>query len=60
MNDLSDISVSRRNLLIAGALSATTTAMPLRTAEAQSATAPPATTPPPSITKFTFQITDCP
>ncbi|MRW86755.1 aldehyde dehydrogenase iron-sulfur subunit [Pseudoduganella sp. FT26W] len=56
MNDLSDISVSRRNLLIAGALSATTTAVPLRAAEAPSATAPPATTPPPSITKFTFQV----
>jgi xanthine dehydrogenase YagT iron-sulfur-binding subunit len=36
MNDLCDVSLSRRNLLIAGALSATTTAVPL-TADAQPA-----------------------
>jgi xanthine dehydrogenase YagT iron-sulfur-binding subunit len=42
MNELCDVSLSRRNLLIAGALSATTTAVPL-TAEAQpaQAAAPP-------------------
>ncbi|RZT11398.1 xanthine dehydrogenase YagT iron-sulfur-binding subunit [Duganella sp. CF402] len=38
MNELCDVSLSRRNLLIAGALSATTTAVPL-TAEAQPAQA---------------------
>ncbi|SHN30535.1 xanthine dehydrogenase YagT iron-sulfur-binding subunit [Duganella sacchari] len=56
MNDLSDISFSRRNLLIAGALSATSTAIPL-TAEAQSAAPPPPPAPsPPSIAKFTFLV----
>lgn len=42
MNDLCNVSLSRRNLLIAGALSATTTAVPLA-AEAQPA---PAAAPP--------------
>ncbi|TFW30936.1 aldehyde dehydrogenase iron-sulfur subunit PaoA [Duganella callida] len=54
MNDLSDISYSRRNLLIAGALSATSTALPL-VADAQPA-APPPPAPPPSIVKFTVQV----
>ncbi|WP_343731445.1 aldehyde dehydrogenase iron-sulfur subunit PaoA [Duganella sp.] len=49
MNDLCDVSLSRRNLLIAGALSATSTAVPL-TAEAQPAT------PPPSSAKFSLQV----
>jgi xanthine dehydrogenase YagT iron-sulfur-binding subunit len=51
----SDISISRRNLLIAGALSATTTAVPL-TAEAAEAPAPGGASPPPSIVKFSFQV----
>ncbi|MFS2007546.1 aldehyde dehydrogenase iron-sulfur subunit PaoA [Duganella sp. CT11-25] len=52
MNDLSDISITRRNLLIAGALSATSAAVPL-TAEAQ---VPAGASPPPSINKFSFQV----
>jgi len=51
----SDISIGRRNILIAGALSATTTAVPL-TAEAAEALAPAAASPPPSIVKFSFQV----
>jgi xanthine dehydrogenase YagT iron-sulfur-binding subunit len=53
MNDLSDISLSRRNLLIAGALSATASAVPLTAAEAAEA---PASTPPPNAAKFTFEV----
>ena len=56
MNDFSDISITRRNLLIAGALSATSAAVPL-TAEAQAqAEVPAAAGPPPSIAKFSFQV----
>ncbi|NYE61080.1 xanthine dehydrogenase YagT iron-sulfur-binding subunit [Duganella sp. 1224] len=50
MNDFSDISLSRRNLLIAGALSATTTAVPLMAAEEQGST------PPPTRTKFSLTV----
>lgn len=53
MNDLCDINLSRRNLLIAGALTATTTTVPM-VADAQNT--PPASTPPPSTAKFTFQV----
>jgi len=53
MDDLSDISITRRNILIAGALSATSAAVPLP-AEAQMPSPPPS--PPPSITKFSFQV----
>jgi len=53
MDDLSDISITRRNILIAGALSATSAAVPLP-AEAQTPSPPPS--PPPSITKFSFQV----
>jgi xanthine dehydrogenase YagT iron-sulfur-binding subunit len=45
MNDLCDVSLSRRNLLIAGALSATTTAVPLA-ADAQPATTTQTAAPP--------------
>jgi xanthine dehydrogenase YagT iron-sulfur-binding subunit len=55
MNDLSDVSLSRRNILIAGALSATATAVPLP-ADAQQQQQQPATTPPPSKAKFSFQV----
>jgi xanthine dehydrogenase YagT iron-sulfur-binding subunit len=54
MDDLRDISITRRNILIAGALSATSAAVPMP-AEAQTP-APPPTSPPPSITKFSFQV----
>jgi xanthine dehydrogenase YagT iron-sulfur-binding subunit len=54
MDDLRDISITRRNILIAGALSATSAAVPTP-AEAQTP-APPPTSPPPSITKFSFQV----
>jgi xanthine dehydrogenase YagT iron-sulfur-binding subunit len=54
MDDLRDISITRRNILIAGALSATSAAVPLA-AEAQ-APSPPPPSPPPSITKFSFQV----
>jgi len=54
MDDLSEISMTRRNILIAGALSATSAAVPLA-AEAQTASPPPPS-PPPSITKFSFQV----
>jgi xanthine dehydrogenase YagT iron-sulfur-binding subunit len=54
MNDFSEISMGRRNLLIAGALSATTAAVPL-TAEAQAPTPAPLG-PPPSSVKFSFQV----
>jgi xanthine dehydrogenase YagT iron-sulfur-binding subunit len=50
MNDLSDISLSRRNLLIAGALSAATPAVPLMAAEEHTAT------PPPTLTKFSITV----
>jgi xanthine dehydrogenase YagT iron-sulfur-binding subunit len=50
MNDLCDVSLSRRNLLIAGALSATASAVPL-VADAQ-----PAPAPPPATAKFSFQV----
>jgi xanthine dehydrogenase YagT iron-sulfur-binding subunit len=56
MNDFSDISMSRRNLLIAGALSAGSAAVPLA-AQAQAQT--PAETsggPPPSSAKCSFQV----
>ncbi|MHA4870523.1 aldehyde dehydrogenase iron-sulfur subunit PaoA [Duganella sp. PWIR1] len=53
MNDLCDISLSRRSLLIAGALSATATTVPL-TADAQPTPAPAPS--PPSSAKFTFQV----
>jgi xanthine dehydrogenase YagT iron-sulfur-binding subunit len=54
MDDLSDITITRRSLLIAGALTATSAAMPL-SADAQTpATAPPS--PPPSMTKFSFEV----
>ena len=51
----SDISFGRRNILIAGALSATTTAVPL-TAGAAEALAPAQAGPPPSVVKFSFQV----
>lgn len=51
----SDISFGRRNILIAGALSATTTAVPL-TAGAAEALAPAVAGPPPSVVKFSFQV----
>jgi len=54
MNDLHDISMTRRNILIAGALSATSAAVTLP-AEAQTPAPPPAS-PPPSITKFSFEV----
>ncbi|MRW94273.1 aldehyde dehydrogenase iron-sulfur subunit [Duganella sp. FT80W] len=50
MNDLCDINLSRRNLLIASALSATASAVPL-TADAEE----PAPMPPPAA-KFTLQV----
>jgi len=53
MSDLCDVSLSRRNLLIAGALSATSTAVPL-TAQAQAQAQPG--TPPPSLAKFSLQV----
>jgi xanthine dehydrogenase YagT iron-sulfur-binding subunit len=53
MNDLCDISLSRRSLLIAGALSATATTVPL-TADAQPTPAPAPSSP--STAKFTFQV----
>jgi xanthine dehydrogenase YagT iron-sulfur-binding subunit len=54
MDDLSDITITRRSLLIAGALTATSAAMPL-SADAQTpATAP--SSPPPSMTKFSFDV----
>lgn len=56
MNDLCDVNLSRRNVLIAGALSATATAVPL-TADAQQQQAQqPATTPPPTKARFSFQV----
>lgn len=55
MNDLCDVNLSRRNVLIAGALSATATAVPL-SADAQQQQQQPATTPPPSKAKFSFQV----
>jgi xanthine dehydrogenase YagT iron-sulfur-binding subunit len=55
MNDHSDVSLSRRSILIAGALSATATAVPLP-ADAQQQQQQPATTPPPSKAKFSFQV----
>nr|WP_315260502.1 aldehyde dehydrogenase iron-sulfur subunit PaoA [uncultured Duganella sp.] len=55
MNDLCDVNLSRRNVLIAGALSATATAVPLA-ADAQQQQQQPATTPPPSKAKFSFQV----
>jgi xanthine dehydrogenase YagT iron-sulfur-binding subunit len=51
MDDLCDVSLSRRNLLIAGALSATASAVPL-SAEAQQEPA----SPPPSSSKFSFRV----
>jgi xanthine dehydrogenase YagT iron-sulfur-binding subunit len=56
MNDHSDINMSRRNVLIAGAISATAATVPLSAAEAQPATAKPATTPPPTPGKFSFEV----
>lgn len=55
MNDLCDVNLSRRNVLIAGALSATAGAVPLA-ADAQQPQQPPATTPPPTTMKFSFQV----
>jgi len=55
MNDLCDISLSRRNLLIAGALSATATTVPL-TADAQPTPTPAPAPSSPSTAKFTFQV----
>lgn len=54
MNDLCDVSLSRRNLLIAGALAATTTAVPL-TADAQPAQAAQAAAPPVTV-KFSLMV----
>ncbi|MYM23728.1 aldehyde dehydrogenase iron-sulfur subunit [Duganella sp. FT135W] len=53
MDDLDDISLSRRSLLIASALSATATAVPL-VAEAQQER--PAVSPPPSMVKFSLRV----
>ncbi|SDH56594.1 MULTISPECIES: aldehyde dehydrogenase iron-sulfur subunit PaoA [unclassified Duganella] len=55
MNDLCDVNLSRRNVLIAGALSATATAVPMA-ADAQQQQQQPASTPPPSKAKFTLQV----
>ena len=56
MNNHSDINMTRRNVLIAGAISATAATVPLSAAEAQPTTAKPATTPPPTPTKFSFEV----
>lgn len=56
MNDLCDVNLSRRNVLIAGALSATATAVPLPADAQQQQQQQPATTPPPSKAKFSFQV----
>ncbi|QJD92272.1 aldehyde dehydrogenase iron-sulfur subunit [Duganella dendranthematis] len=56
MNNHSDINMTRRNVLIAGAISATAATVPLSAAEAQPATAKPATTPPPTPAKFSFEV----
>jgi xanthine dehydrogenase YagT iron-sulfur-binding subunit len=55
MNDFSDISMSRRNLLIAGALSAGSAAVPLA-AQAQAQTTQSSGGPPPSSAKVSFQV----
>jgi xanthine dehydrogenase YagT iron-sulfur-binding subunit len=55
MNDLCDVSLSRRNLLIAGALSATTTAVPL-TADAQPAQPAPPEVQPPVSAKVALMV----
>lgn len=55
MNDHSDINMSRRNVLIAGAISATAATVPLSAAEPQQATTT-ATTPPPTPAKFSFEV----
>ncbi|MYM74854.1 aldehyde dehydrogenase iron-sulfur subunit [Duganella sp. FT109W] len=56
MNNHSDINMTRRNVLIAGAISATAATVPLSAAEAQPTTAKPATTPPPTPAKFSFEV----
>jgi len=57
MNDLCDVNLSRRNVLIAGALSATATAVPMAAdAQQQQQQQQPASTPPPSKAKFTLQV----
>jgi xanthine dehydrogenase YagT iron-sulfur-binding subunit len=54
MNDFSDINVARRELLIAGAISATTAAVPA-VASAQ-ATTPASNNPPPVLAKTSLQV----
>jgi len=51
MNDFGDVSLSRRNLLIAGALSAAAPAVPLRAAEP-----PPGATPAPVTAHLALQV----
>jgi len=57
MNDLCDVNLSRRNVMIAGALSATATALPLSAdAQQQQQQPTPTTTPPPTKAKFSIEV----